>query len=65
MYDIHEMNRIARDNVERHLGDCEVEDLDEMFDNAYVLAFDALHDRGVPHQTAREIARKLARELTS
>lgn len=57
-----ELKEIARGNVERHLGDvCEGEDsADSIYDEVYTLAFDALHDAGVPDETARSIAKELA-----
>jgi hypothetical protein len=53
---------IARGNIEQHLGDvCEGEDsADSIYDEAYTLGFDALHDAGVDDATAREVAREVA-----
>lgn len=52
------LEEVARGNVERHLGDCESPD--DIFDNAYTLAFDALVDKGTDHTLAREIAQRVA-----
>ena len=54
-----EMENIARGNIERHLGDC-CESPDEIYDEAYTLAFDALHDADVDDDKAREIAQRVA-----
>jgi hypothetical protein len=53
-----EMENIARGNIERHLGDCESPD--QIYDEAYTLAFDALHDAGVDAHKARDIAQYVA-----
>lgn len=49
---------IARGSIERHLGDCESPD--DLYDNAYTLAFDALHDAGVSGDLCRSIAQEIA-----
>jgi len=51
---------IARSNIERHLGDCECETADAIYDNAYTLAVDAIHDAGAPFEMACVIAREVA-----
>lgn len=50
---------IAQGALERHLGDV-AEDADSIYDEAYTIAFDALHDAGVDDWTAGEIASELA-----
>ncbi len=56
-----QMMDIAWANIERHLGDCETATEDDIYENAYVLAFDKLVDMGVDRDTARRIARDCAR----
>lgn len=51
---------IARGAVERHLGDCECASADEVYDNAYTIAFDALADKGLDTEASRKIAREVA-----
>jgi hypothetical protein len=60
-----ELRDIARGNIERHLGDvCEGEDsADSIYDEAYTLAFDALHDKGVNDDKARTIAQEIAQGM--
>jgi hypothetical protein len=58
-----DLRELARGNIERHLGDV-VEDgatADSVFNEAYTLAFDALHDSGrcTPDE-ARTIAQEVA-----
>lgn len=55
-----EMMELARRNVDRHLGDCNCESDDDLYDNTYTLAFDALHDKGISDEEAREVAKELA-----
>src|ERR1700733_10679655 len=61
-----ELEEIARGNIERHLGDVaadydSAEDaVDAIYDEAYTLAFDALHDAGIPDAKARAIASSIA-----
>lgn len=59
-----QMRDIAVGNVERHLGDCfdgdEEPSTDALYDECYTLAFDALVDKHVDNQTARDIAREVA-----
>lgn len=55
------MHDIARGAIERHLGDCVGEDGEEptpdtLYDNAFVLAHDALLDAGVGKDNATRIA---------
>lgn len=55
------MIEIARGNIERNLSDAVAEDgEDAIYDTAYTLAFDALHDAGVKNEEAREIASLVA-----
>lgn len=53
-----QMMEVARGNVERHLGDCE--ETDDIFEGVYILAFDALHDAGIPDEEAQLVAQELA-----
>lgn len=60
-----EMMDFAWSNVERNLGSC-IEDgatEDDVYDEAYTLAFDALADKGVPHATARSVAVQIAQRF--
>lgn len=59
------LREIARGNIERYLGDvCDGEtSADAIFSEAYTLAFDALHDAGVPDEKAREIAQDEATKI--
>jgi hypothetical protein len=54
----------ARRNVENHIGDCVDVDMtpEELYENVYVLAFDALLDIGTNHKEAAQIATDLALE---
>ena len=56
------LKQLARDNIDRHLGDaCDSDDDPEVIaDNAYTLAFDAVYDAGA----SREIARQVAAEIS-
>ena len=55
---------IARGNIERHLGDCFNPDhnasSDEIYDEVYTLAFDAIFDAGGSKEQAQKIALELA-----
>jgi hypothetical protein len=53
------LTEIARGNVERYLGDVAPSE-DAIYDEAYNLAFDALHDAGVDDALAREVAGEVA-----
>lgn len=59
-----QMVEIARGNIERNLGadfDPEVEPTaDAIYNDAYMLGFDALHDAGVDNATARRVASQVA-----
>lgn len=59
------MRDIARGAIERNLGDVVDEDTspDGVYDEAFVLAHDALLDAGVPADVATKIASELARDL--
>jgi hypothetical protein len=54
------MHDIARGAIEQNLGDCVDEDgeasSDTLYDNAFVLAHDALIDSGIDAATATRIA---------
>ena len=49
----------ARSRVERHL---EGETPEELYDEAYTLAYDALHDEGASDEERRQIATEIADE---
>ncbi len=59
-----QMIEIARGNIERNLGTDfgpeEEPTADDIYDDAYVLGFDALHDVGVGNETARRVAGRVA-----
>lgn len=61
-----QMRAVARSNIELHLGDAAGEyesaeaAADALYDEAYTLGFDALHDVGVPDDQARRIAGEVA-----
>lgn len=67
-----QMREIARGNIEQNLSDAIAEDCadlgeyaaeavaDAIYDSAYILGFDALHDKGVDNETARRIASEVA-----
>lgn len=59
-----QMEQIAHDNIGRHLGDVVTEDMDgdDIKDECYTLAFDALVDAGVDAMEAGTVARKIARQ---
>jgi hypothetical protein len=62
------LTEIARGNVERHLGDVcdgDSDSPDSIYDEVYTLAFDALHDAGVPDDTARSIATELGQSYAN
>lgn len=62
-----QLREIARGNIERHLGDVaadyesEEAAADAIYDEAYTLGFDALHDAGIDDATARRVAAEVAR----
>jgi hypothetical protein len=58
-----QMVEMARGNIERHLGDVVEEGMppEAIFEEAYVLAFDALADAGVEHSTARGVAQEVSK----
>jgi len=64
---LEQMEEIARGNIESHLGDVAAEyeseeaAADAIYTEARTLAFDALVDAGVDHETAREAADYVAR----
>jgi len=62
--DENQLREIARGNIERNLGCCiddpENVNADTIYDEAYTLAFDALHDAGWPAEVASKIAREMA-----
>ncbi len=54
---------IARGAIERHLGDVcdgETDSADRIYDEAFVLAHDALLDQGIDAVTASRVARQAA-----
>lgn len=59
------LKQIARDNVERHLGDvCDADDdPDTIREEIYVLAFDAVFDAGASAEAARRVAEAIAQEM--
>lgn len=67
-----EMHEIARGAIERHLGDVVAEDCEELsvealadriYDEAFVLAHDALMDKGIDARTASKIAQQEAQKV--
>ena len=65
-----EMQEIARGNIARHLGNTTAADYvdnesetaaDAIYSDTYVLAFNALRDRGIDDETARRVANDVAR----
>jgi hypothetical protein len=59
-----EMVQMAWGNVERNLGCVAGEDSeDDIYDEAYTLAFDVLADAGITHATARAIAARVAQSF--
>ena len=60
------LRQLARDNINRHLGDvCDSDDDPEVIaDNVYVLAFDAIHDAGASAEVARRVAEEISKEFT-
>lgn len=52
---------IARGAIERHLGVAVEDGPDQLYDSAFVLAFDALRDAGVEVAVCRQIAGEQAR----
>jgi hypothetical protein len=59
------MNEIARGAIDRYLADAvsqykEVSSV-TLYLEAYALAWDALADKGVDHEKAREVADRIAR----
>jgi hypothetical protein len=59
------LRQLARENVERHLGDaCDPDDDPSVIeDNAYVLAHDAVVDAGASMEVARMVAEEISMEL--
>lgn len=61
-----EMMNLAWNNVEKHLGDICLDagtNDDIVYDEAYILAFDALADVGIDHEIARGIAINVAQRF--
>jgi hypothetical protein len=54
------LEEIAQGNIERNLSG---QDPEEIYDDAYTLAFDALVDHGVEHEQARHIAQRVAQRF--
>jgi hypothetical protein len=59
------MQEVARRAIERHLGDVLEADAtpESVYDNAFVLAHDALLMHGVHPEVATPIAQRLAQEI--
>ena len=59
------LRQLARENIERHLGDaCDPDDDAAVIaDNAYVLAFDAIYDAGASAEVARQVAEEISKEF--
>jgi len=60
-----QMIKIARDNVEQHLGDAVAElggepSADDIFEEVYTLAFDALADKSIAFDVASSVAQEIA-----
>jgi hypothetical protein len=59
------MNEIARGAIERYIADAvsQYEEVSSatLYTEAYTLAWDALADKGVDHEKAREVADRIAR----
>jgi len=60
---VERMLEIGRGAIECHLGDVMDEGADTLYDEAFVLAHDALVDSGVDNRTASKIASQLAQEI--
>ncbi len=60
-----QLREIARGGIERHLGDVVDEDHspDDIYDEAYTLAHDALIAAGVDYDTARRVSQQVAMEI--
>jgi len=60
-----ELKKLARENVDRHLGDaCDSDDAPDVIkDNIYVLAHDAVFDAGASMEVARQVATEISREM--
>jgi hypothetical protein len=59
------MREIARGAIERHLGDVAEKSPDSIYDEAMLLAMDALIDAGIvgaERQTAADVASSIARD---
>jgi hypothetical protein len=54
-----EARKIAQDAVDRHIGDV-AEEAEDLREEAYTIAFDALYDAGVDNDTAWRIAVEIA-----
>jgi len=57
-----EIEQLARDNVERHLGDLGIEDPSELGEEAYTLAWDGAKNAGATDLEAQIIATKVKNE---
>lgn len=60
-----QMEEIAWGNVEQNIGCCvdAGDSADSVYDEAYTLAFDALADAGIDHETARGVAVNVAQRF--
>jgi hypothetical protein len=60
-----ELKKLAREHVERHLGDvCDGDDAAAIADEAWNLAFDAAFDAGASRKAARKVADEISKEFT-
>jgi hypothetical protein len=55
----------ARGNCERHLGDVAGESPDDIYDQAYTLAFDGAKEAGADDAEARRVARDVAMDFAN
>ena len=58
-----QLSEIARGAIERNLGDVVDDSPDSVYDNAFVLAHDALMDRGIDPRTCSRIAQAEAQKI--
>lgn len=60
------LKQLARENVDRFLGDaCDPDDDPRIIaDNVYVLAFDAVYDANASAEAARTVANEIVKEYT-
>jgi hypothetical protein len=60
-----ELRKLAREHVERYLGDaCDPDDDPEVIeDNVYILAYEAIIDAGASMVAARQVAMEISKEM--